>query len=628
MSVVHRGALGRRLDAVAIVATLIATAAAAPAVAALTEVTPTFVRINSLGKPVLNSPGFVAIAPNPDGSANHVYVTDGQLNEVVQYAPDGQTDGTSFDPTDYPIDPGNTAGPLGSPDSVAVDPASQDVFIGEGTGQRVLELSPAGTPVGQYPPPLALTGCPGHCPAGQTKPGTFNGPASLIFDGETLIVNDSANDRLETFNTSLAFQTTIALGTQANALAVDPVTHELFVARNTDVDVLTPAGVLERQIGAGVIGNAAGVALDATTHVLFVSDGNANELRTFDEATGAPLQTAAVATTAGPAGLALDPVNHILYVADPGIQTVRRYSFSAPPACSPATTQNAASVALTLTCTDPDGAPVTYAIVQPPTHGTATIDPATGQTTYTPQAGSTQADSFTFDARSINGTGPPVTVTIAATPATPPPTTPGGTTPPPTTTVAPPAEHVSSDIARSSGRVLIRLPGSTTYVSLTTATNVPLGTFVDARAGHVTVEVAIAAAGDTQTGTFYGGRFQILQTAGANPVANMRLFGGTFHGKAPKDDTPSGPAGARAARAKAKAKKKPTPVRHLWGDVHGNFRTTGRGASASVRGTQWKLTDYPTWTSVHVERGSVAVRDFHRHRTVLVTTGHTYTTPH
>ena len=65
-------------------------------------------------------------------------------------------------------------------------------------------------------------------------------------------------------------------------------------------------------------------------------------------------------------------------------------------------------------------------------------------------------------------------------------------------------------------------------------------------------------------------------------------------------------------------------MRRLFGDGKGSFRTTGRNAAATVRGTRWSVQDRCDGTLVTVQRGRVSVRDLVRHKTVLVKTGHTY----
>ena len=52
--------------------------------------------------------------------------------------------------------------------------------------------------------------------------------------------------------------------------------------------------------------------------------------------------------------------------------------------------------------------------------------------------------------------------------------------------------------------------------------------------------------------------------------------------------------------------------RHLWGSGHGSFRTRGRYASATVRGTVWLQKDTCSGTLTVVRRGVVTVKDFVR----------------
>jgi ferric-dicitrate binding protein FerR (iron transport regulator) len=90
----------------------------------------------------------------------------------------------------------------------------------------------------------------------------------------------------------------------------------------------------------------------------------------------------------------------------------------------------------------------------------------------------------------------------------------------------------------------------------------------------------------------------------------------------------SGPSFAKACATAKKAtiarKRSRKRVRRLFGDGKGNFRTRGRNAAATVRGTRWGVQDRCDGTLVTVRRGRVSVRDLVRHRTVLVKAGHTY----
>ena len=64
--------------------------------------------------------------------------------------------------------------------------------------------------------------------------------------------------------------------------------------------------------------------------------------------------------------------------------------------------------------------------------------------------------------------------------------------------------------------------------------------------------------------------------------------------------------------------------RRLWGSGKGKFRTKGKNASATVRGTIWLTQDTCTTTLVHVKRGVVDVFDFTKHKHVFVKAGRSY----
>ncbi len=75
------------------------------------------------------------------------------------------------------------------------------------------------------------------------------------------------------------------------------------------------------------------------------------------------------------------------------------------------------------------------------------------------------------------------------------------------------------------------------------------------------------------------------------------------------------------ASTSARSKRR---VRRLWGDGKGAFRTKGRHAAATVRGTRWLVEDRCDGTLVKVSRGRVEVRDKIRLRTVQVRAGRSY----
>jgi hypothetical protein len=195
-------------------------------------------------------------------------------------------------------------------------------------------------------------------------------------------------------------------------------------------------------------------------------------------------------------------------------------------------------------------------------------------------------------------------------PATTDTTAPGAT---PAPAALPPASTpqlgTSVGLASTAGSVFVRLPGSARAVALQAGTSVPVGSLVDTRRGSVDLTTRLPN-GSTQTGTFHGGLFQIRQTA-ANGMTELVLRGA--------------PPACSASRARAAATVAKRPPRVLWGhDRHGRFRTRGSNAVITVRGTTWYVADRCDGTLTRVTKGSVSVRDLHRHKTVIVRAGHRY----
>jgi hypothetical protein len=175
---------------------------------------------------------------------------------------------------------------------------------------------------------------------------------------------------------------------------------------------------------------------------------------------------------------------------------------------------------------------------------------------------------------------------------------------------APPAVGHSVAIAPASGSVLVRVPGATHAAVLSGAASVPLGSILDTRAGSVKLQTALPG-GETQTGTFRGGLFEVRQPVGGHGMTELVLRGAL----------PTCPAGG--VRAAAVTRRRPPRV--LWGhDRHGRFRTRSSNSVITVRGTTWYVADRCDGTLTRVTSGSVSVRDLHRHRTVVVRAGHSY----
>jgi hypothetical protein len=173
----------------------------------------------------------------------------------------------------------------------------------------------------------------------------------------------------------------------------------------------------------------------------------------------------------------------------------------------------------------------------------------------------------------------------------------------------------SADVKTVSGTVLERLPRNHAFVPLSSLTQIPFGTVVDATHGSVSVTTA-GPHGTTQTVTLSEGEFVLTQ--GRNGMVVATLTGGDF------SVCPTASERAHLAHAASKHTTGKHVVRKLWAEGHGNFTTDGNYASASVRGTKWLTEDLCEGTLIHVATDRVAVINRVNHRHVIVKAGHSY----
>jgi hypothetical protein len=165
---------------------------------------------------------------------------------------------------------------------------------------------------------------------------------------------------------------------------------------------------------------------------------------------------------------------------------------------------------------------------------------------------------------------------------------------------APPVFGKTVDVAPVSGVVLIKTPGSSRFVPLSALKTIPVGATIDARKGRVRLTTTYN--GKSQSSEFYEGVFTVFQRKADKGVVELVLAGGNF----------------KPCPAVRGAASKSSSVRHLWGAGSGKFRTKGRFASATLRGTTWLTDDRCDGTLVRVTQGAVSVRDIPRRKTVLV----------
>jgi len=176
----------------------------------------------------------------------------------------------------------------------------------------------------------------------------------------------------------------------------------------------------------------------------------------------------------------------------------------------------------------------------------------------------------------------------------------------------------TENLAPVSGIVFLLEHGQ--FVPLTQASQIPLGSVLDALHGSLTIAAAGAKNGQKYTGTFGGAIFRLTQmrSAADKGLTILSIVEGAFNG------APSyAGCGAKGA-ADAHAALSSRVLQTLKARSQGQFRTRGRYAAATAGATQWTTADRCDGTRIAVQQHSVLVNDFVKHSTVLVKAGQSY----
>jgi hypothetical protein len=197
-----------------------------------------------------------------------------------------------------------------------------------------------------------------------------------------------------------------------------------------------------------------------------------------------------------------------------------------------------------------------------------------------------------------------------------------------------PALGKTVNISVVSGIVLVKLHG--VFVPLTQVLQVPTNTVIDTLHGTVKLVSSTGGVGPardarakkhkkskakTSSGNFGGAIFKVTQArSGPNKgQTTLTLVSDAFKG-APTFKS----CGARGATDGAHAALSSRILQTLRSRATGRYRTRGRYASGTVRGTKWTTSDRCNGTLIAVQQHSVLVTDLVRHKTILVTAGHSY----
>ncbi len=178
----------------------------------------------------------------------------------------------------------------------------------------------------------------------------------------------------------------------------------------------------------------------------------------------------------------------------------------------------------------------------------------------------------------------------------------------------PPVQGGAVNVIPISGEVLVKLPGTDTFIPFEEAQQLPVGTIFDLRDGRIRL-ISSAKGDKTRSALFYGGVVKVLQAKKDGAYTVVKLVG-KLEG-----------CGKKKGREVA-ARRGKKGGRGAWGKGGGGHRSQGGKSSGTVRGTWWLVEDLCNGkTRTFVKEGKVTVRDFKRKRTVKLKKGESYLAP-
>jgi hypothetical protein len=155
------------------------------------------------------------------------------------------------------------------------------------------------------------------------------------------------------------------------------------------------------------------------------------------------------------------------------------------------------------------------------------------------------------------------------------------------------------------------------FIPLTEARQIPVGSILDTNTGVVGITTATTASkkGKLQSGDFGAGIFKLLQGRKQKGLTDLDIINNFSAHKVC----------ATLGKARISSRHPSSKVLgRLNASGHGNFTARGQYSAATVRGTVWSVTNQCDGTLTHVKRGVVSVRDFRRRKTITLFTGESY----
>ncbi len=214
-----------------------------------------------------------------------------------------------------------------------------------------------------------------------------------------------------------------------------------------------------------------------------------------------------------------------------------------------------------------------------------------------------------------------------------------------TTKLPPPILYKTVNVRPVSGKVYVKLPYGAHlaqaagrpgplaaeslakgrgFIPLTQARQIPVGSELDTTGGTVAITAANTKKGSTYSGNFTDGLFTLLQNRKDKGITELDLKDVVNRTRA---CTTLGKTGLLHGIVHATiARKVSSKVLALLkgSDKGGRFTTRGNYSAATTRGTQYGVENECGGTLTRVERGSVVVDYFRRHKRIIVRAGHEF----
>ncbi len=170
----------------------------------------------------------------------------------------------------------------------------------------------------------------------------------------------------------------------------------------------------------------------------------------------------------------------------------------------------------------------------------------------------------------------------------------------------------------------LQLPDGSRMFDLDGPVKVPIGSTIDPLKAGVRLVTAAKAAGERLDISVSRGPVQLRQDAARPGVTELRLRVRAAGGL--RAEPAAGPPPRyRVARCSSRSVTGSSGRSRRPGDAdEGEVRVRGKHSTAAAESTRWLTVERCDGTLTRVDSGTVRVRDFERHKTVLVRAGHRY----